>query len=155
MNIELLAAGTRPPAWINEGFREYQKRLSGDWKLQLVEVPVARRTKGASTVKLKEQEGEKMLDLVKPGSLLVALDVAGVTMSTAQLAQELRRWMLDYSRVQIMIGGPDGLSDACLSSAAKALSLSKLTFPHFVVRMLVAEQLYRAWTIINNHPYHK
>lgn len=155
MNIDLLAAGTKPPAWINEGFTEYQKRLSRDWTLQLQEVPIARRSRNATTEKLKQQEAERMLALRKPGALLVALDSTGVQMSTERLAASLDNWARDYGKVQFLIGGPDGLSKACLEAAGTIWSLSPLTFPHFLVRILVAEQLYRAWTVLNNHPYHK
>lgn len=155
MNIELLAAGTRPPAWINEGFREYQKRLPRNWALQLREVPLVRRTKSVSMAKLKEEEGRRMLTLVKPGALLVALDRQGSEMDTKQLATSLAAWSGEYSRMQLMIGGPDGLDPGCVAAASRCWSLSRLTFPHFMVRLLVAEQLYRAWTILHNHPYHK
>ena len=96
-----------------------------------------------------------MIALVKPGALVIALDRGGATMSTEQLASNLGSWMRDYSRMQFMIGGPDGLAEKCIASAGKSWSLSGLTFPHFIVRVVVAEQLYRAWTILNNHPYHK
>lgn len=155
MQIELLAAGTRPPAWIGEGFKEYQKRLPREWALQLLEVPIARRTRNNTMEKVKEHEGERMLALIKPGAVVVALDRTGVQMSTEELAQCLDRWRLDCNRLQLIIGGPDGLSKRCLDAATKTWSLSLLTFPHFVVRLLVAEQLYRAWSILNNHPYHK
>ena len=96
-----------------------------------------------------------MLALLKPGALVIALDRNGAQMSTEQLAAALEEWRQEFSRVQILIGGPDGLSEGCLDSAAKSWSLSLLTFPHFMVRVMVAEQLYRAWSILNNHPYHK
>jgi len=155
MNVELLAAGTRAPAWVEQGFREYQKRLVGDWKLTLTQVPVAKRTKATSTAKLKEQEGDKMLGLVKPGSMLIALDAGGERFTTGQFAEAIDGWRQVHGRLQMMIGGPDGLADGCLSAASKVMSLSSLTFPHFLVRILVAEQLYRAWSVLNNHPYHK
>lgn len=96
-----------------------------------------------------------MLAHVKPGALVVALDKDGKQMSTQQLAASIESWRQEFNRMQIMIGGPDGLSKECLETAARTWSLSVLTFPHFVVRILVAEQLYRAWSVLNNHPYHK
>ena len=155
MNIELLAVGTRMPDWVATGFQQYQKRLPRDWKLSLKEIQVTKRYKGESVQKLKKEEGNRMLAAVKPGSQLVALDSRGLSWNTETLAEKLRSWQMDYSRVQLMIGGPDGLSDECLKAASTTWSLSKLTFPHFVVRILIAEQIYRAWSILNNHPYHK
>lgn len=155
MNIELLAAGTRPPAWTDAGFREYQKRLPREWHLLLKEVPVARRSKGKSTDQLKREEGDKMLAAIKPGAMVVVLDREGDIWSTEQLAQNFEKWMQSYSDVQVLIGGPDGLDSRCIERANVIWSLSRLTFPHFLVRTMVAEQLYRAWSITANHPYHK
>ena len=155
LNVELLASGTRPPAWINDGFLEYAGRLPRDWRLQLTEMAVARRSKTASVEQLKREEGQRLLDQLKPGAMVIALDSRGESMTTPQLAKMLDDGMQNFNRIQMMIGGPDGLSDACLDAAHKVWSLSKLTFPHFMVRILVAEQLYRAWSILNNHPYHK
>lgn len=155
LNVELLASGSRPPAWVTDGFEEYAKRLPRDWRLQLTEMPVARRSKTTSVEKLKLDEGQRMLEQMKPGAMVIALDSRGESMTTPQLAKMLDDGMQNFSRIQMLIGGPDGLSDACLDAAHKVWSLSKLTFPHFMVRILVAEQLYRAWSILNNHPYHK
>lgn len=155
MQIELLAAGTRPPAWIREGFNEYQKRFTREWMLQLQEVPIARRTRNNTREKLKDQEGERMLSLVKPDALIVAMDRTGAQMTTEQLAKCLDGWQRDFRRLQLVIGGPDGLSKGCLDAATSTWSLSLLTFPHFLVRILVAEQLYRAWSVLKSHPYHK
>jgi len=153
--IELLAAGTRPPEWTRTGYLEYQKRLPRDWQLQLREIPVAHRGKNESIAKLKAEEGRRMLALMKPGARVIALDSRGVNWSTEKLASNVRQWTRDTSHLQLLVGGPDGLSDECLARADDLWSLSKLTFPHFVVRVLLAEQIYRAWAVINHHPYHK
>lgn len=161
--IELLAAGTRAPDWVVEGFGEYEKRLPRDWRLELREVPVARRThrksnrkdSGAELARLQAEEGEKMMAAIRPGSRVVALDSGGTIWSTEQLADNFERWSLDTKVVQFMIGGPDGLARECLDRADNVWSLSRLTLPHFMVRVLLAEQVYRAWAILNNHPYHK
>jgi len=155
LNIELLAVGTKPPAWVREGFRDYQARFPRDWQLELREIPTAKRNRRTSVGRLKEEEGERILGLVKQGARLVALDATGEMFSTEQLAGNLGIWMHDYNGVQLMIGGPDGLAKTCLDAAHGVWSLSKLTFPHFLVRVLVAEQLYRAWSLMNNHPYHR
>ncbi|MBV1878880.1 MAG: 23S rRNA (pseudouridine(1915)-N(3))-methyltransferase RlmH [Pseudomonadales bacterium] len=155
MNVELLAAGTRSPDWVTKGVSEYQKRLPREWSFQLKEIPVAKRHKGEPVGIQKKAEGEKMLALLKPDSRLIALDSRGSNWSTEKLAQNFGQWQHDYRYVYFMVGGPDGLADKCLEVANDTWSLSRLTFPHFVVRILLAEQFYRAWAILNNHPYHK
>ena len=155
MLIELLAAGTRPPDWTKTGYLEYQKRLPRDWQLQLREIPVAHRGKNEPVIKLKNEEGKRMLALLKPEAHVIALDSRGDGWSTEDLASNIQTCMGRTSHLQLIVGGPDGLSDACLARADDCWSLSKLTFPHFLVRVLLAEQLYRAWAVINNHPYHK
>lgn len=153
--IELLAAGTRGPAWIEEGVAEYTKRLPKDWRLSVKEIPVAKRTKGAVLERLKQEEGQRMLNSIRPGARVIAMDSGGALWSTETLADKFDGWSQDYRDVQLMIGGPDGLSAECLKRADDVWSLSKLTFPHFMVRLLLAEQVYRAWAILNGHPYHK
>lgn len=96
-----------------------------------------------------------MLDAIKPGAIVIALDTGGNIWSTQQLATNLSSWHEQYGAVQLLIGGPDGLDNSCLERASQTWSLSNLTFPHFMVRMIVAEQVYRAWSILNNHPYHR
>ncbi len=155
----MLAAGTKPPAWIEEGVAEYRKRLPRDWRLEIRDIPVAKRSgksqKGAALDRLKAEEGQRMLDAIQPGARVVALDLSGAIWSTETLAGKLDAWTHEYSHVNLLIGGPDGLSSECIARADDIWALSKLTFPHFVVRLLLAEQVYRAWAIVNGHPYHK
>ncbi len=155
LRIELLTVGTRAPGWVTDGFNEYQKRLPRDWQLGLTEIQVAKRRKGESLEKLRNMEGDKILASVKNNSRLVSLDRSGSKWNTEMLARKLDDWQLDYGQIQLMVGGPDGLSDTCLARADESWSLSELTFPHFIVRILIAEQIYRAWSILNSHPYHK
>jgi 23S rRNA (pseudouridine1915-N3)-methyltransferase len=155
LNIELLAAGTKPPDWIVAGYNEYEKRLPRDWQLGLQEISITKRYKSTNVATLKQQEGKRILALTKPGARVVALDSRGELWSTEQLAKKMSVWRNEYSHVQLLIGGPDGLDDACVDRANDTWSLSRLTFPHFIVRLLVIEQVYRAWSIVNNHPYHK
>jgi 23S rRNA (pseudouridine1915-N3)-methyltransferase len=155
LNIELLAAGTKPPDWIVAGYNEYEKRLPRDWQLGLQEISITKRYKSTNIATLKQQEGKRILALTKPGARVVALDSRGELWSTEQLAKKMSVWRNEYSHVQLLIGGPDGLDDACVDRANDTWSLSRLTFPHFIVRLLVIEQVYRAWSIVNNHPYHK
>ncbi|MCB1647396.1 MAG: 23S rRNA (pseudouridine(1915)-N(3))-methyltransferase RlmH [Pseudomonadales bacterium] len=155
MLIEIVAIGTKLPAWTEAGYEEYAKRLPREWDLQVKELAVARRGKTDSVEKLIQDEGKRMMAVVKPGAIVIALDREGTNWSTEKLADNFGRWMQETSHIQFLIGGPDGLSQECLQRANARWSLSKLTFPHVYVRMLLAEQIYRAWSIINNHPYHK
>jgi 23S rRNA (pseudouridine1915-N3)-methyltransferase len=155
VKVELLAAGTKPPGWINEGFSEFQKRLPRESELILKQWPTAKRRKQDSIVRLQKEEEDNLLKLIHPGTFVVALDRRGKIWSTQELALKMKDWLQSQSRVQIMIGGPDGLSSNCLARANLVWSLSELTFPHYLVRVLVAEQIYRAWSFLSNHPYHK
>ena len=155
MQIELIAAGTREPTWVTEGYKEYQKRLPKEWQLVLSEIPVAHRGKSQSVEKLKEEEGKKMLERIKSGGIVIAMDSRGSDWTTEKLAVRFTDWLQNANQVQLMVGGPDGLSKGCLQRADLTRSLSRLTFPHFMVRLLLAEQIYRAWSVINHHPYHK
>ena len=123
--------------------------------LQWKELPLAQRGKGTSPEQLREREGEQILKAIAPGDRIVALDVRGKALSTPQLATQLADWQMSGDNFSLLIGGPDGLSDACLQRAERRWSLSDLTLPHPLVRILLAEQLYRAWTITVNHPYHR
>lgn len=155
LNIELLAAGTKPPAWIASGITEYQKRLPRDWSFTIKDIPVSKRHKGEPVGKAIEAEGQRMLSAITPGSMVVSMDRNGKNWSTQELAAQMQDWQIDMGKVQFLIGGPDGLSKDCLDQSHRSWSLSRLTFPHFMVRLLLAEQIYRAWSVINNHPYHK
>ena len=155
MKIELLAVGTKPPAWIKEGVAEYQKRMPRECAFEIREIAVAKRFKNDSLDRLKQEEEKGIRKQYVKGARLVALDREGSIWSTADLADKMKQWMNNYSHIQMVIGGPDGLSKSCLDDMDDTWSLSRLTFPHFLVRILVAEQLYRAWSMLNNHPYHK
>ncbi|MCZ6501411.1 MAG: 23S rRNA (pseudouridine(1915)-N(3))-methyltransferase RlmH [Gammaproteobacteria bacterium] len=155
MKIELLAAGTKPPAWIKEGVTEYQKRMPRECALEIREIAIAKRFKNDSSGRLKSEEEKGIRKRFVKGARLIALDREGSLWSTADLASRMKQWMNEYSHIQMLIGGPDGLSKSCLDDVDDTWSLSRLTFPHFLVRVLVAEQLYRAWSMLNNHPYHR
>lgn len=155
MKIELIAAGTKPPQWIQEGFETYQKRIKGDCQLILKEFPIAKRHKSGATAQYHQDEERLIRDHIQPRALVVALDKSGKTFSTEALARSMSNWMQEYPLVQCLIGGPDGLAPGLISDANLKLSFSAMTFPHFLMRVLVAEQLYRAWSVIHMHPYHK
>jgi 23S rRNA (pseudouridine1915-N3)-methyltransferase len=123
--------------------------------LEIREIAIAKRGKNDSTEHFRQEEEKRIRQHIKRGARIISMDAGGTMMSTEELAQKLKRWMREYGRIQMLIGGPDGLSRGCLDMADESWSLSRLTFPHFLVRVLVAEQLYRAWSLLNNHPYHK
>lgn len=155
MKIRLIAVGTKMPSWVQEGFAEYTKRMPRDCSIELVELPIGPRGKSSSVAKAIEKEGQAMLAAMKPQNTCVALEVLGKPWSTEKLSESLADWRMAGQDVDLLIGGPDGLSPECVKKAKQKWSLSPLTLPHPLVRILVAEQLYRAWTILNNHPYHK
>lgn len=155
MRLRLLAVGTRMPGWVEEGCAEYTKRLSGDMTLELVEITAGKRSKGADLARLKEQEGEALLAALKPQERVIALDVLGRTLSTEDMAATLRDWQVDGRPAALLIGGPEGLSRAVLERADEKWSLSRLTLPHPLVRIVIAEQIYRAWSLLKGHPYHR
>jgi len=155
MRIGIITIGTRMPPWICQGVEEYSKRMPRELRVEWKELPLARRGKDASPAQLCEKEGEQILRAIPAGDHVIALDVKGKSLSTGQLARHLSDWQMSGDNYSLLIGGPDGLSPACLERAEQRWSLSDLTLPHPLVRILLAEQLYRAWTITVNHPYHR
>jgi 23S rRNA (pseudouridine1915-N3)-methyltransferase len=155
MHIRLIAVGTKMPAWVDEGIDEYHKRLPHEMKIDLKEIPLGKRGKGADIQRAIQSEGQQMLAAIGQGDTVVALDVKGKAWSTETLATELQRWQLEGNNISLLVGGPDGLAPECLARADRKWSLSALTLPHPLVRIVLAEQLYRAWTINSNHPYHR
>ena len=155
MKIQLIAVGTKMPAWVNRGFEEYSKRLPATCTLSLTEIPSQFRGKRADVARLLRDEGAKMLQAVPKGARVVALEPSGKSHSTESLAKQLEKWLGSGSDIALLVGGPEGLSRDCVEAAQETWSLSKLTFPHPLVRVIVAESLYRAWSIMTNHPYHR
>ena len=155
MKCRLIAAGTRLPDWVNAGFLEYQKRLRAPLVLELEEIPVATRRAGENPQRAIAREGANMLAALGPKDHVVALEVAGVSMSTAELSVWLNAKLRQAKPLALLIGGPNGLAHACLERADERWSLSALTLPHALVRILVAEQLYRAMSLAAGHPYHR
>jgi 23S rRNA (pseudouridine1915-N3)-methyltransferase len=155
MRIHLIAAGTRMPPWINDGFADYAGRLPTECRLLLKEIPLGSSRSSGDAAKAMREEGERMLDAVPDGANITALDVRGRGLNTEELAAQLNRWLQEGRDQVLLVGGPDGLAADCLACAAFKWSLSPLTLPHGLVRVVVAEQLYRAWSILKNHPYHR
>ncbi|MDX1823365.1 MAG: 23S rRNA (pseudouridine(1915)-N(3))-methyltransferase RlmH [Thiohalomonadales bacterium] len=155
MQIHLIAVGNRMPDWVSQGYEEFARRMPPECRLNLVEIPAAKRTKAADIRRLLSQEGERMLEAIPKHALIITLDVSGQRWDTEQLSQQLDSWMHEGRDIALLIGGPEGLAPNCQAQAERSWSLSPLTFPHPLVRIIVAEQLYRATTILKHHPYHK
>lgn len=155
MRIRLISVASRMPRWVEQGYAEYAKRMPADLPLELVEIPLATRGKNADVARLMRREGEQMLAAVQPADRVVTLEVGGKAWSTEALAEQLDSWRLEARTVNLMVGGPEGLPAEVTARSDQRWSLSPLTLPHPLVRILLAEQLYRAWTILNRHPYHK
>ena len=155
MELNALAIGTRMPGWVSDGVATYTKRLPRHLALTFTEIAPVRRSAGMSPAKIMAAEGEKLLKALTEPTLCIALDERGKARTSAQLATELERWQAEFSRVSFLIGGADGLAPACKERADELWSLSPLTLPHALVRIVLAEQLYRAWTLLQGHPYHR
>ncbi len=155
MKIQLITVGGKMPAWVTQGFGEYAKRLPRELAPLLVEVPLAARMRNANVEQIKEAEGQAIMQVASKNALRIMLDVKGRPWSTEDLAAHLVNWQREGRDLAFIIGGPDGLSESCLNSATEKWSLSNLTLPHPLVRIIFIEQLYRAWSILQNHPYHK
>jgi 23S rRNA (pseudouridine1915-N3)-methyltransferase len=155
MNIYLVSVGNRMPSWVVDGYEEYARRLTGDCHLHLLEVAPGHRGKKADIKRILKDEGERMMKAIPKGCQVLALDVGGRAWSTEELSTKLASWMGDGRDLALLVGGPEGLSGDCLGVAEGRWSLSPLTLPHPLVRVVVAEQLYRAWSLLHNHPYHR
>lgn len=155
MKVKLLAIGTRMPSWVVDGFKEYASRMPPICQLELQEIPALKRVKNADTARILRDEAAAISTAIPRGALVVALDRKGKVVDTETLAKRLQRWVDDSQDVAIVVGGPEGLPADFLSSANLVWSLSAMTFAHPVVRVMLAEQLYRAWSINANLPYHR
>ncbi len=155
MRLLLLAVGSRQPDWINNGFNEYCRRFPPHLSLELREIAAARRNKSSSDAKNKQEEGERLLKTIPHDACVIALDERGQSINTRELSEKLSDWLHAGRDVVFMIGGADGLADQCLQRADWRWSLSPLTLPHGLVRVMVAEQLYRAHSLLEGHPYHR
>lgn len=155
MRAKLIAIGERMPAWVAEGFAEYVKRLSRDLPLELVEIKPGVRGKGRDDARAMADEGASLLAALPRDAHIVALDGRGSTWSSGQLAGQLSKWRMAGRDLSFLIGGPDGHTPDVLQRADQSWSLGPLTLPHMLVRLVVVEQLYRAVTILNGHPYHR
>ncbi|WP_439107595.1 23S rRNA (pseudouridine(1915)-N(3))-methyltransferase RlmH [Congregibacter sp.] len=155
MRVNVHSVAGKMPRWVDTAVAEYEKRLPRELKLHWREVPLAARSTNSNAEQLKEREGAAMLKGVSSSDHCVALDGRGKPWTTEELAKQMEQWMMQGQDLSLLIGGPDGLSDACLAASKQRWSLGPLTLPHPLVRVVLAEQLYRAWTITIGHPYHR
>lgn len=153
MIIEVLSVCRRPPGWVTDAADEYAKRLAGDVTIKFKHLAPGRHT--LSAAERRKDEAKRLSKALKQDAHAIALDIQGEQYSSETLAKRLDRWRGDFKQVTLVIGGPDGLETEFLSRAASRWSLSKLTLPHLLVQIIVAEQIYRAWTILERHPYHR
>ncbi len=155
MRINLIAVGTRMPDWVNQGFADYAKRLPRDFQLNLIEINAPKRHKGANLERVMQQEATQLLSTIPQGNHVIAMDSRGQSFPTEELSTKLLRFYESSQDISLLVGGPEGLAPACLERANEKWSLSRLTLPHPVVRIVIAEQIYRAWSILQKHPYHR
>lgn len=155
MKLTLYAVGSKMPSWVSQGFAEYSRRFPRDLSFNLVEIPAGKRGKNADISRILAKEGEQLLAAIPKGNRIVTLEVEGQPWTTPKLAKQLESWQLDGRDVALLVGGPEGLSPACIKASEQKWSLSALTLPHPMVRILIAESLYRAWSVNTNHPYHR
>ena len=155
MKLLILAVGHKMPSWITEGFNEYTKRMPREAKIELLEIKPEPRTTGKTVVQIMEAEAQRIRAALPQDALRIVLDERGSHWSTKQLAQQMQDWLGGGRDVAFVIGGADGLHESIRSSANQLLALSAMVLPHGMVRVLLAEQLYRAHSLLNNHPYHR
>jgi len=155
MQLHMIAVGRRMPTWVVDAVDAYRKRFPPHCRLQLVEIAAGRRSKGADLARINRDEGERLLAAVPAGARVIALERRGHELDTAQLADQLRGWLEQGRDVVFLIGGPEGLAGPCLDRADAVWSLSRLTLAHPVARVVMAEQLYRAWSVVAGLPYHR
>jgi 23S rRNA (pseudouridine1915-N3)-methyltransferase len=155
MRIKLLAIGSRMEGWLRDGVQAYAARLPREFRLEIEDIPLAARPTGSDPAAALDKEGARLLARLKPGDHAVVLDERGEQWSSRELSIQLGRWREEHGQVALLVGGPEGLAAAVRRRANQTWSLSRLTLPHAVVKLLVVEQLYRAVTIQKGHPYHK
>jgi len=155
VRVRLIAVGSRMPKWVREAYEDYITRLSSGLKVSLVEIEPGPRSGTRTPQQAMEAEGQKLLAALRKDEYVVALDEHGSEMTTRELAAWLKTRMQDGRDVAFLVGGPDGFAREVLGRSDFKWSLSRLTFPHALVRVVLAEQLYRAHGVLSNHPYHR
>lgn len=155
LSIHLVVIGDKMPVWVDQGFADYQKRIRGCMALKLIQVPAIRRGKNADIERIVAEEDKKLLAAIPTGCLTIALDRSGKSISTLGMVERMQQWLQHGDQVALLVGGPEGLSSAMISGADEIWSLSALTFAHPVVRVVLAEQIYRGYSVLEGLPYHR
>jgi len=155
MHLRLVAVGDKQPAWVDSAFEEYTQRLPRQWQFTVTELATAQRTRGKDSTAAKEAESARILDTLRAADWVVLLDERGKDLGSRAFSDKLGDWQSGGRDICFIIGGPDGVSSNCRQRADFTLALSPMTLPHGLARVLFAEQLYRAWTLLQGHPYHR
>ena len=155
MQIEVIAIGQNMPSWVDEACKIYQSRLPSNHVLKFKSLPIIKRSKSSNISNIIKQESEALLKAVSNNSYIIALDATGKLLSTEQMSKKIEDIKLGYSNISFIIGGPDGLSNDLKQKANEIWSLSKLTYAHPIVRVVISEQIYRCWSLAKGHPYHR
>jgi len=155
MQIQLINVAQKLPSWVDAGCSEYQKRIPRELGLTVSTVPLASSRSMQSAERRRELEATQILAKLKPGSLNIGLDEKGADWSSSDWSKQLQRWMTDFTQINLIIGGPDGLAGQCLERCQQRVALGRMTMPHALVKLVLLEQIYRAWTIYQGHPYHR
>lgn len=155
LKVKICAIGNKMPAWVNQGCQVYLDRMPRELQVSVNAVALVKRHKNAGAAQLKLREGKRLLEKLGPQDVVIAMEEKGDPWSTLELANKLNNWRHSGRDVALLVGGPDGLADSCRQRANAQWSLSSLTLPHALVRIIIAEQLYRAWSVLQGHPYHR
>ncbi|MCK5431391.1 MAG: 23S rRNA (pseudouridine(1915)-N(3))-methyltransferase RlmH [Gammaproteobacteria bacterium] len=155
MKVHIIAVGKKMPEWVNNGFLEFSKRMPPELQINLVEITPSVRNKTTPIEKNIKEEGKRIQSAIPSNSRLIVLDEKGKKFSSIELSKKMEEWFPQGQDIAIVIGGADGIDDRIKQQANESWSLSSFTLPHALVRVVVAEQLYRAWSILKGHPYHR
>ncbi len=155
MRLRIVAAGNKMPEWVETASQQYAQRMPRECPLEIQPISLGKRGRGSDPARAIADEGQRMLAAVKARDRVVAMEVGGPSYSTEALAAAMQQWLNDGRDLAFLIGGPDGLAGECIARADQKWSLSALTLPHGLVRVILAEQLYRAWSLLQGHPYHR
>ena len=155
MKIHLIAVGKKMPEWVNSGFSEFSKRMPPELQINLIEITSSVRNKATPIEKNIKEEGERLQSAIPSNSRLIVLDEKGKNFSSIDLSKKMESWLPMGQDISIVIGGADGIDPVIKQQADETWSLSSFTLPHALVRVVIAEQLYRAWSILKGHPYHR
>lgn len=155
LKISLIVVGEKMPAWVTQGYEEYAKRIQGRARLDLTEITAGKRGKNADLKRIIASEEQSIVNAIPTDAKVIALDRLGKTWSTQALAKKMQSWIDDGDQIAMVVGGPEGLSDTFLKTVNQTWSLSDLTFAHPLVRVILAEQLYRCYSILQGAPYHR